>query len=79
MSWLLSATIASIVGAFFVVRLFEYLAAGLVGSVASTAKASLFVSVWTAITTGSGMRGFKKIVRGLRQRTGPLPKDKQLQ
>ena len=67
MGWLIGYTIASLVGAFFVVRLFEYALAGVAGGLAGVAKASLFVSVWTAITTGTGMRAFSKTVRGLRQ------------
>ena len=64
MGWLISYTIASLVGALFVVRLFEYL----VSSFASIAKVGLFVGVWTAITTGLGMRSFTKMVRQLRPR-----------
>ena len=70
MKWLVGSTLASLVGAFLVVRLFEYLSAGAVhGVAASTTKASLFVTTWTAISTGSGMRAFSKRVRQLRQTT----------
>lgn len=73
MKWLSGSMIASIVGALLVVRLFEYLSAGAVhGVAASTTKASLFVTTWTAITTGSGMRSFSATVRNLRQKTMSL-------
>ena len=86
MSWLIGYTIASIVGALFVVRLFDYVLAGVVGTLFGVARTCLFVSVWTAITTSSGMRGFTRAVRHLRQRNkevsiliNPLPKNKRLQ
>ena len=73
MKWLSGSMIASIIGAFLVVRLFEYIAGGTVhGVAASTAKASLFVTTWTAITTGSGMRSFSASVRQLRKTTASL-------
>ena len=66
MGWLVGYVIASMVGAFIVVRLFEYLVAGLDGGVVGTAKLGLFVGTWTAITVGSGLRGFTKSVCELR-------------
>ena len=66
MGWLVGYVIASMVGAFIVVRIFEYLAAGLAGGVVGTVKLGLFVGAWTAITVGSGMHGFTKSVRALR-------------
>ena len=85
MSWLISYTIASIVGALFVVRLFDYVVGGFAGHISSIVRGGLFVSVWTAITTASGMRSFTKTVRGLRKSgqevsglINPLPKDKRL-
>ena len=81
MTWLIAYTIASLVGAFFVVRLFDYVLTGVVGNLVGIVRAGLFVSVWTAITTSSGMRGFTRTVRHLRQRNkevsvliNPLPK-----
>lgn len=68
MSWLVGYTIASMVGALFVVRLCEYVLGGAVGAIAGVAKTSIFVSVWTAITTASGMRSFTRAVGQLRQR-----------
>ena len=73
MKWLFNATLASLVGAFLTVRIFEYIVGGPVSSAAvSAAKASLFVATWTAITTGSGMRSFSKRVRQLREKTMSL-------
>ena len=66
MGWLVGYVIASMVGAFIVVRIFEYLVAGLAGGVVGTVKLGLFVGAWTAITVGSGMHGFTKSVRELR-------------
>lgn len=81
MTWLIAYTIASLVGAFFVVRLFDYILAGVIGGLVGIARTLLFTSVWTAITTGLGMRGFTRTVRHLRQRNkevsvliNPLPK-----
>ena len=67
MGWLISLTIASMVGAFVAVRIVEYVVTGLVGSLASSVKASLLVSAWTAITTGLGDAKLTKGVRKLRQ------------
>ena len=85
MSWLIGYTIASIVGALFVVRLFDYVFGGFVGSISSIARGGVFVSAWTAITTASGMRSFTKTVRELRKngqevsrQINRLPKDKRL-
>ena len=66
MGWLLGYTIASMVGAVFIVRIFDYLFGGLTSGLASTARAGLFVGTWTVITTASGMRDFSKRIRSLR-------------
>ena len=66
MKWLGNAMLASLVGGILAVRLFEYLSGGAQSTVANAAKASIFVTTWTAITTGSGMRDFSKRVRQLR-------------
>ena len=68
MGWLLGYTIASMIGAFLVVPIFDYVAAGVTGGLGNTARLGLFVSTWTAITTGSGMRDFTDRVRQLRQK-----------
>jgi hypothetical protein len=68
MNWLVGYTLASMAGAFIVVRIFDYLFAGVVGWFISPAKLGLFVSTWTAITTGSAMRDFNKRLRHLRDR-----------
>ena len=70
MGWLVGYVIASMVGAFIVVRIFEYLVAGLAGGVVGTVKLGLFVGAWTAITVGSGMHSFKNKVRHARSLIG---------
>ena len=66
MGWLIGATIASIVAAFVAVRVVEYFLAGAVGMAAGAVKAAAFSSVWTAVTTSTGMRAFTNRVRGVR-------------
>ena len=70
MSWLIGSTLASIVAGFLAVRIFDYIAAGAAGAVVGAAKATVFASVWTAVTTGSGMRAFSDRMRSLRQSIG---------
>ena len=67
MGWLVGYTIASMVGALFVVRIFDYIFSGVAGGIHNTAKAGLFVGTWTAITVGSGMHDFTSRVRKLRK------------
>lgn len=67
MSWLVGYTLASMVAAFIVVRIFDHLFSGAAGGLVHAARAGIFVSTWTAITTGSGMRAFSKRARQLRQ------------
>lgn len=67
MKWLVGYTLASAVAAFIVVRLFDYIFSGARDSVSNAARAGLFVSIWTAVTTGSGMRDFTAKVRQARQ------------
>lgn len=70
MKWLVSATIASAMGAFLLMGLYDYFFAGLLSGVAAAAvKPSLFVGAWTAITTALGMRKYAKGVRHLREKT----------
>lgn len=61
LGWLVSATIASIVVAFSVVRLAETLFT-LLGFV----KVMIFSAAWTAVTTLAGMRSLKSGARRLR-------------
>ena len=68
MGWLFGYVIASMVGALFVVRLFDYLFSHLTGAVVHIVRLILFVTMWTVITTRSGMRDFTARVRQLRQR-----------
>ena len=67
MGWLISYTLASMVTAFIVVKLFDYLFAGAIGSFAGIVRGALFVVTWTAVTAKAGMNGFSKKVRQLRQ------------
>ena len=67
MGWLVGATLASLVAAVIVVKVFAYLFAGMVGGLANTARAGLFVVTWTAVTVKSGMHGFTSQLRQLRQ------------
>lgn len=68
MGWLVSQVVTSMLGAVIIVKIFDIIIGGLVGPAAHAAKTSIFVSVWTGITTVTGMRAFTKAVRGLRQR-----------
>lgn len=75
MGWLLGNMIASLVGALLVVRFLEHLFSWMhVGAVAGAVKAGVFVGTWTAITAGSGIRGYTKWVQRLRQKTRSLHK-----
>lgn len=67
MGWLVGYTMASIAVAFIVVKIFDYVFAGVTGNVASAARVGLFVGAWTAVTTKAGMRGVNQKFRQLRQ------------
>lgn len=68
MGWLLGVTIASALGAFLILGLYDYFFAGLLGGVvAGVARPGLFVGTWTAITTGLGVREVSNKKRQLRQ------------
>ena len=67
MGWLLNYTIMSIVTSFIIVKILDYLFAGVYGGFVSVAKFVIFVLAWTAVTTQAGMHGFTKRVRQLRQ------------
>ena len=64
MSWLLGYTLASMAAAFIAIRIFDYVVSGATDNLA---RASVFVTTWTAVTVRSGMRGFSKSARQLRQ------------
>ena len=66
LGWLISYTLASMAGAFIVVRIFDYIFSGVANRVT---RLGLFVGTWTAITVGSGIRSFTKRMRQLRQHT----------
>jgi hypothetical protein len=67
MGWLVGSILASLVAAVIVVKIFDYLFAGMAGGLANTARAVLFVATWTAVTVKSGMHGLTSQVRQLRQ------------
>jgi hypothetical protein len=67
MGWLVGAVLASLVASVIIVKVFDYLFAGLMGGLASTARTVLFVGTWTAVTVSSGMHGLTSQVRQLRQ------------
>lgn len=66
MSWFVSMVMTSMLGAVLAVKILDLIMGGIVGPAVSAAKTSLFVSAWTAITTGLGVRGMKKAARNLR-------------
>ena len=67
MSWLVSLVITSMLGAALVVKICDTIFGGIIGPTANAAKASIFVSAWTALTTLLGIRSVKKTARNLRQ------------
>lgn len=74
MRWLGGPILASLVGAFLVVRIFETISGGAQNAVVNAVKPGLFVATWTAITTGSGMHSFTSRIRALRKRIGVMDK-----
>ena len=73
MRWLVSLVVASMVGAVLLTKIFEIIFGGILGpTLVNAAKNSLFVSAWTAITTGKGMHDIKKGAGNLRK--NPLKK-----
>jgi hypothetical protein len=64
MSWLIGYTLASLAAAFIAVRIFDYVVSGATENVA---RASVFITTWTAVTAQSGMRGFSKSAQRLRK------------
>ena len=67
MGWLLNYTLASIAASFVVVKILDYIFAGVTGSLVSSVRAGLFVATWTAVTARAGMHGVTKRVRQVRQ------------
>jgi len=65
--WLVGPTLASLVMAFVVVRILEYVFSGVAGSLTSAARFGLFVVTWTAVTAMGGMHGVTSLARRLRQ------------
>jgi len=67
MGWLVGYTLASIVVAFIVLKIFDYIVGGATSGLLSVARAGLFIVTWTVVTAKGGMQGFTKMVRQLRQ------------
>lgn len=66
MGWLISYTLASMAASFIVVKIFDWLFAGVTDGLVSIARAVLFIGTWTLVTARAGMSGFTKRVRRLR-------------
>jgi hypothetical protein len=64
--WLVGNVLASLVAAVIVVRIFDYIFAGVTGSVVNVARAGVFVAAWSGVTARAGMHGFASKVRQLR-------------
>jgi hypothetical protein len=67
MGWLVGSILASLVTAFIVVKVFDYIVGGATSGLLSIARAGLFVVTWTAVTSQAGMNGFSKRIRNLRK------------
>ena len=86
MGWLINQVIASVVLSVIVVKIWETIVGGLIGPAAHAVKTSVFVGVWSAFTTVTGLRAFTELVQWLRHRNKKvgavalnlLPKDKQI-
>ena len=74
MRWLVSLVVTSVFGAVLVVKIVETIFGGILGPALVATKNSLFVSLWTAITTGKGLHDIKKGAGNLRK--DPLTKRK---
>lgn len=70
MNWLVGTTLFSMVVAFVGVRILEYILSGMAIGLVGAAKASVFSTVWTAVTTSKGDRAFTRGTRSLRQGLG---------
>lgn len=68
MGWLIGPTLASFFAAFIAIKLFDYIFASVSNGAVSATRAGVFVATWTAVTTMTGMRGFRKRVRQIRER-----------
>ena len=67
MGWLVKYMIASFVGAFIIVRIFDYATASAKGVAVEAGRAGLFVATWSAITAAAGMNGLNSRARRLRK------------
>lgn len=75
MGWLVRLTVASMVGAVLVVKIFETIFGGILGPALVHAKNSTFVSAWATITAALGLHDIKKGAGNLRKGSeNPLKK-----
>lgn len=83
MKFLVQYTLIAFGGAAVILFIYDHTIGSLVNRVThTTTRAGVFVGTWTLVTTLLGMRGVKKTVSSLRQRTksmddkiSTLPKD----
>ena len=68
MRWLIGPVIGAAVASVLLTQALDEAAKATKTGVTSVARAGLWVSVWTAVFTASGMQGFTRWVRKLRQR-----------
>lgn len=68
MRWLLGPLIASFVGSFVIVRIFDYFTATVERNVAEAGRAGVFIATWGAITAKTGIDGLTSQVRRLRRK-----------
>lgn len=78
LGWLVGYTLASIVAAIIIVRIFDYLFAGATGNIAASARLGLFVATWTVVTTKVGMRQLKQGSASARNRIDSLLSRREL-
>ena len=70
LGWLIGYTLASMATSFLVVKIFDWLVAGVTDGLVSIARPGLFVVTWTVITAKAGMSGFTRRIQGLRKGIG---------
>ena len=74
MSWLVGYTLASLVVAFIILKIFDYIVGGATSGLLSVTRASLFIITWTVITARGGMQGFTRRIRDLRRGIAAMDK-----
>lgn len=67
MGWLVNSLLASMVMAFIVVKIYDYIFAGVTSSWSNGVRYGLFCFTWTAVTVQAGMSSVNKRARQLKQ------------